>query len=105
MDLEKNLAEYNLEFDSRPLIFDLQNQSDQKKLQELFAADKIKSVVDDYKEQVHELFAIKNPTLVYTPDFEEKFEEYFAQIKTQSSLWQQGKWVYFPWLFSVVHIL
>ncbi|HEX5430092.1 MAG TPA: ThiF family adenylyltransferase [Patescibacteria group bacterium] len=105
MNIEEQLKKINIEFDSHPAIFDLGNEKDQKIVAELFDQKKILSVMDDYKEQLHELFAIKNPTLVYAPDFEKKFDEYYSTIEKEKSIQLHGKWVYFPWLFNLVHIL
>ncbi len=90
---------------SRPLIFDISKQKDKKIISKLLANDNIRQVVDDYKEQLHELFAVKNPTLVYAPNFADKFAEYFSNLEKQKPLWQYGRWVYFPWLGTVTHIL
>src|SRR5581483_9575365 len=64
----------------------------------------IAHVVDDYLEQQKELFAVMNPSLVYTPDFPKKFEEYFTNLQ-KTPLVKQGNWVLFPWISTLVHIL
>lgn len=66
---------------------------------------KVLAVVDDYEEQLKELFAINNPTEVYKPDFPMLFAKYLNGLKTKTKLQDQGKWVYFPWNGHVVHIL
>ena len=89
----------------KPTIFDFKIESDQKSANELLMSGKIQSVVDDYKEQQNELFAVKNPSMVYTPDFKKKFEDYYSALENESSVWQRGRWVYFPWLSKLSHIL
>ncbi|MEK7616336.1 MAG: ThiF family adenylyltransferase [Patescibacteria group bacterium] len=51
-------------------------------------------VVDDYKEQLRELFFVQNPTLTFQPE------------KAPKKLPDPGgRWVYYPWLNTIVHIL
>lgn len=88
-----------------PVFFDLAKTADQTRLNKLLVSGDIRQVRDDYREQLHELFAINNPTIVYTPNFEKEFESYFKKLVDRTPLAQQGKWVLFPWLHTVVHIL
>ena len=90
---------------SIPSIFDLSTESDRKKVGHLFDTGSIRRVVDDFEEQVRELFAIRNPSDVYRPDFFEKVNRHIEERKTAMPLWQQGKWVFFPWLSTLTHIL
>lgn len=90
---------------STPLIFDLSNQNDQKKVEDLFNTGSVKYVSDDFEEQHLELFGIKNPTLVYTPTFKDLFKKYYTELSAQKPLNEHGKWVFFPWLSKLVHIL
>ena len=91
--------------ESKPLIFDFCQSSDRSRANQLFSQRKIQRVSDDYQEQHLELFGVKNPSLVYTPDFKNKFEEYYKNIQNESLIWQQGRWVYFPWSSTLAHIL
>src|SRR3989338_2821830 len=91
--------------ESKPLFFDLSNETGQTKLQSFFYEGTIQHVVDDYEEEHLELFGVKNPTLVYTPDFKKTFAAHYAVIQKDTPLWQQGKWVFFPWGSKLVHIL
>jgi len=91
--------------ESTPRIFDLKKPADHRKLNELFASHAIQHVVDDYKEQQHELFAFNNPTVVYGPNFKAEFEKYFNHLGKITPLERHGKWVYFPWISTLVHIL
>lgn len=105
-NLKKSLNEKLSEvFDSRPIIFDFNKKSDQKASENLFASGRIQCVIDDYKEQQNELFGVKNPSMVYTPDFKKNFENYYSGIEKECPIWQNGRWVYFPWLSKLVHIL
>jgi hypothetical protein len=107
---------------SKPVFFNLANAADQSRLDQLFADGAIQHVVDDYEEQHLELFGVKNPTLVYTPDFKTKFATYYKDLKQKTAgasanqvaagaadsddlLWLHGTWVFFPWSSKLVHIL
>ena len=89
----------------QPVIFDLRKQKDTAALGRLFARRLVHYVVDDYEEQVREYYQVLNPTYVYSSDFEAKFLQYRTSLEKRTPLWQQGRWVYFPWLSVVTHIL
>lgn len=104
--IEKFIADELVEgCESRPSIFNFQNEEDLTKFSQLISKNKIQHVVDDYYEQQKEYFQVSNPTLVYSPDFEKKFTEYFEDIQKELPLWQHGRWVFFPWLSTAAHIL
>ncbi len=106
MDLDIFLSEKSQDFsDSTPSLFDLSESSDQLALQKLIDEDKIRYVRDDYKEQIKEYFQITNAGNIFDPDFENSFLSFFKKLKEHSPLWQMGKWVYFPWKETIVHIL
>lgn len=90
---------------SCPVILDLQNKSDEEKMLELESKGLILSVRDDYKEQLKEYFAIMNPPLIMEENFEEKFDDYLSDLEKRIPIWQQGRYVYYPWIFTLVHIL
>lgn len=101
----QQLLEKKDEAGSEPIFFDLSQTADQKKLATLFDERKIQHVSDDFEEQHQELFAVKNPTIVYTPGFKEKFAEYYEGLKAEKPLREHGLWVLYPWLSKLVHIL
>ncbi len=106
MQIIEKLNKYSKEvIESEPKLFNINNSTDVKKISSLLESGKIQQVIDDYIEQCKELFASKNPTLVYNPEFEQKFETYLKNLKSESPLSNQGNWVYFPWLSTLVHIL
>lgn len=90
---------------STPHFFKLGNEEDSDMLKKLFNDNKIIRVVDDYYEELHELFSVENPSMVYTPDFKDKFIAYFKNLQKDISLEKQGVWVYFPWSGVLSHIL
>lgn len=91
--------------ESKPLIFDLQDEKDLLAFSQLISDGKIQCVIDDYREQQKEYFQVSNPTLVYSADFEKNLLEYFEGIEKDIPLWQHGRWVFFPWLSTISHIL
>lgn len=103
--LQKTLEGGKIIIESKPAIFHLKEQNDCSTVEALFKQNKIQQVTDDYKEQQEELFAVNNPILVYTSEFKQKFQEYFNGLTIKEPLWQQGRWIYFPWLSTLVHLL
>lgn len=94
-----------VKIESKPFIFDFSQLPDRDQINNLFSQGKIQRVSDDYEEQQLELFSVKNPAIVYTADFKNKFAEYYHDLQNKSLIWQQGNWVYFPWSSTLVHIL
>lgn len=90
---------------SRPSFFDLSKEKDIRGLEALFRDQSIQHVIDDYREQALELFQVENPSRVYTPDFQKAFEDHWQSLKKQMPFWQHGRWIYYPWLSTVVHTL
>jgi|ERR1035437_2679355 hypothetical protein len=100
--LEKGIAR---KIESKPVFFDLSKPADEAKLSGLFASGDIQHVVEDYEEQHLELFGVKNPSMVYTPDFKAKFAEHYKTLQETTPLHQHGNWVFFSWSSKLVHIL
>ncbi|MBL8030393.1 MAG: ThiF family adenylyltransferase [Candidatus Doudnabacteria bacterium] len=89
-----------------PKFYKLSNKFDQKKLSHLLAQHKNIKVCDDYLEQQKELFYLKNPHLVLTPNEAEKaFRFYYFSLTNKQKEKQLGTWVFFPWLNTLTHIL
>lgn len=106
MDIQKTLSRKAKEdFGFEPIIFNLKLRRDRERVKKLLTSHDIRSVSDDYSEQLHELFAVKNPSIVYAPGFEEKFKMFVSQLKKKGPLAEHGRWVYYSWLGSIVHIL
>lgn len=105
MTIENILKKKKDLFESKPIFFDLSNPEDEAKIKELLDSGKIQTVSDDFEEQHVELFGVKNPSLVYTPDFKEKFKEYYKALAIVKPFYQHGFWIYYPWLSKVAHTL
>jgi hypothetical protein len=105
-NLEKLLVKKaSVDLGFEPVIFNLKLEKDRRAVKKIFATHRILSVSDDYEEQLRELFGIKNPSWVYAPDFVKKFDTFHGSIKKQMSLSEHGRWVFYPWLGSLVHVL
>lgn len=90
---------------SVPGIFDISLSSDEKKLSKLIKSGNVDHVVDDFTEQLKELFAIRNPNIVYSSNFEKEFALFLKRETKKAPLFFHGRWVYYPWLSKIVHIL
>lgn len=90
---------------SQPKIFSYRNPTHKKQVGKLLLAKKINSVINDYKKQLKELFAIENPSLYFSQDFSSKFEQYYKKLTESYSEEELGNWVYFPWNSTLIHIL
>src|SRR5689334_8031553 len=105
-DLSTLLADKSKkEYEVNPTIFDFTKTEDQTKVEQLISSGLIQHIVDDYEEELLELFGVKNPSLVYTPNFKDTFRNHFEELKKERALWQQGLWVYYPWRSALVHVL
>lgn len=106
MDIEKFLSESGIaKAESKPIILNLANESDHARLKALIESGKAQYTSDDYEEQLKEYYQILNPSKVYTPDFPGLWESFLAGLKSKMPLWQQGRWIYYPWLSTIVHVL
>ncbi len=104
-EVEKKIEDKKDNFEFKPEILDFSIEAGNQKMQKLFNGDEIKFIVDDYEEQLRELFGIRNPSLAISPDFENRFSEYYLALEKKSPIWKLGKWIYYPWLSSIVHVL
>jgi hypothetical protein len=105
-NLEKILRKHaKLDLGFEAGIFDLSKPKDKAVVKKLLHSRAIRSVSDDYDEQLRELFAMKNPAMVYTPEFEERFKNFREGLIEKAPLVEHGRWVYYPWLAALTHVL
>lgn len=90
---------------SRPVLFDLGKPGDVRRMRGLRKRAVIAEVVDEFESQLRELFAVDNPTLAHSPEFSSEFKKFLNKLKKIRPLYEWGRWVYFPWLAALVHIL
>lgn len=104
--LKKLMAKKNgrsLEY--KPRIFNLEKKNDRNNFQSLLSTSCIHDISDNYETQLKELFLINHPHLQSEEDRREEFSDYLNGYKKNCNITVAGKWIYFPWLFSAVHIL
>lgn len=89
----------------KPVIFNLQKPRHCQAIQRLFSKHLIREVRDDYLEQQRELFAILHPALIFQPDFSQQVNNYLQGLGKRTSFGEQGRWVYYPWLSILAHVL
>lgn len=90
---------------SQPMLFNLAEPAEFEALKRLYEKGGIKHIIDDYHEQEKEYFSVLNPSLVYQPDFNERFAAHRENLGKKAQDWQRGRWAYFPWSSTVIHIL
>lgn len=91
--------------ESKPDIFDLSRSEDRIRFKALLKKGALTQLSDDYEEEQRELFGIKNPSRVYTSDFEKAFQEHYRSLSIVAPLSQHGRWAYYPWRGLATHIL
>jgi hypothetical protein len=105
-NLERALAQKaNVDLGFEPVIFNLAHAKDKNAVKNLLNHKQIQSVSDDYDEQLKEMFAVKNPSWVYKPDFTQKFQAFRDSLIAKAPLSEHGRWVHYPWLAALVHVL
>lgn len=92
-------------FGFQPVIFNLRVPRDRRAFKKLLRGPQVRSISDDYEEQLRELFAINNPSLVYVPEYAPRFAAWHAALLRRMPLAEQGRWIYYPWLGALVHVL
>ena len=90
---------------NKPIFFSLEKGEGITALNELLASGNVMHVVDDYKEQLSELYAINNPSTVYTPTFKVELAEHLKATGEDNGWIEKGKWVFLPWRSTLCHVL
>lgn len=90
-----------------PEIIKMSTRKAADKLSDLLSQVHVTQVVDNYDEQLAELFISKNAHL-YKASLEVKRQsiaDYLVQHYGSKPPWQMGSWVYYPWNGQLVHVL
>jgi len=85
----------------RPLFFDLNKET----LQDIIKEHKINKVIDSYREQLEELFLVRNPKYRFNKNYQADLEEFVIEKSKGRKLEECGRWIYFPWNSIIVHYL
>jgi len=88
-----------------PEVLDMNKKADQKRIKKLFAQKKIHHISDDYEEHLKELFSVQNPHLIFSENYSTSLEQFLNKLRHRKPFFLQGKWIYFSWLSSLVHLL
>jgi len=86
----------------QPLFFNLREESDKKRFNDLLNSDPELIVLDEIDGQLRELIKSLNPSIKI------KAEEYPALIESHLAgrdLEAYGQWVYYPWNRRIIHVL
>lgn len=76
----------------------------QKDLDDLKKSYPVWNLYDLYKDQLKELFEVKNPSLKNSPDYQEKINK-FTEEKSLDSETIKGDWIYYPWNGNLIHTI
>ncbi len=93
--------------DYQPVVFDMEKLPRQKAFKDFCASTPITRVEDVYDEQLAELYISQNAQLFKASE-EVKYNSikgYLQDHYQDTSTWQKGCWVYYPWDRSLVHVL
>ena len=91
----------------RPLVASLTNDKDVEKFKKQLADKPIFQVIDNYDEQIAELFVSRNPQL-YQSSYEVKKASLVPLLKEHygtTQPWKKGRWVYYPWSGRLIHTI
>ncbi len=106
MDLNKTLkTKSSQKAPSAPVIFDLSKKSQLLTIEKLLRSGQVKFVTDDYEQQLKEFFHICNPEISDAGLLEQKFQLYQKRLTKKTPLFRKGKWIFLPWLYTLVHTL
>jgi tRNA A37 threonylcarbamoyladenosine dehydratase len=88
-----------------PVFYNFSDAAHRDVAAHLVESGEIRYVTDDYVEQLRELYAVNNPSLVYAPGFADSFTAFLEDLTKTQPLHEHGLWVHFPWRGQLVHIL
>lgn len=85
----------------KPIIFDPHN----KPLAEIKRENTPERIVDAYREQLEDLFLIRNPRYRFEKNYADALAAFIKAECGDRPLEECGAWVYFPWNKTLVHYL
>jgi molybdopterin/thiamine biosynthesis adenylyltransferase len=100
--IKKIVSVKKIDFEIKPIFFDLKSDSDQNKLSLLLEANSSIEILDEINGQLEELIKLKNPKKKFSVDeLNQEIEKYLKDTPIQ----EYGVWVYYPWLNKIIHLL
>ena len=89
--------------ETKPIILDPSQKAVSKRLERLIH-DSI--VVEEYEEQLKELFTVRHPASKFNPTSVKLEITQFLQSRAKKRpLSKEGRWIYYPWSKCLVHLL
>jgi len=85
----------------KPILFKYQ-ELEMKEFQKKYSVD---IICDSYKEQLEDIFLVRNPQFKFEKNYKNELEQFFLDQSAGGSLEELGSWFYFPWNKSLVHYL
>lgn len=85
----------------KPLKLNLKNKTLDAYQKEL----EINDIIDFYKEQLKELFLIRNPQFRFNSNYQNALDKYLKNHFGDKPTAEKGEWFYFPWNKTLVHYL
>ncbi|MDQ6480755.1 Rv1355c family protein [Dyadobacter sp. LHD-138] len=85
-----------------PVFFELSQEADKQKFDEIISANTDKIVLDLFSSQKKELFKVRNPKKKLSAADTDALYTTWIKGKTAD---HEGIWVYYPWLNRLIHIL
>jgi hypothetical protein len=90
---------------SVPRLFDLNKAADERVLQKLLASHAVRHIRDTYKSQAREVFLLDDPARTLRGEADAEFERTYRLRLRSTAESNLGRWVFYPWLSTLVHIL
>lgn len=93
--------------ESKPILVRMDKPKSQFILDELLKSVTVTEVIDNYDEQLAELFMSKNAQLykAHSSVKQSSIADYLKQHYAKTQSWQHGTWTYYPWNGQLVHVL
>ena len=85
----------------KPVPFD----STKENIEAFKARLEVERAVDNYMEQLEELFLIRNPRYRFDRNYKREFEKFLRNHTDGKSIEETGNWFYFPWSNVLVRYL
>ncbi len=85
----------------KPLIF----KANKISLSELKKKLNPVKVVDNYLNQLEDLFLIRNPKTKFMKEYKKEFDEFLKKFLKNGDIKKSGNWIYFPWNKELIHCL
>ncbi len=100
-------GKFSKPFSYKHIVVDMQQLDSTSQLEKLVKDNIVIRIIDNYDEQLAELFVSKNAQL-YKANLSIKrasIKDYLEVVYSRVDPWQKGSWVYYPWNGILLHVL